>query len=243
MAAALGVNNILENPIESVSTNYYGSEMILKAALKYDKRIVIASTSEIYGKNEKQPLSESDDRVIGTPQKLRWTYSDSKALEEATAYFLYLTKRLNVVTVRLFNTVGPRQIGNYGMVVPRFIKAAINGEPVVVFGDGSQTRVFCHVKDAVDAIITLANESNIVGEVFNIGGEGEISITNLAEKVINQLKSNSSITYSNYDDVYATGFEDMKRRVPDISKIYAFTHWRPRKNLSMIIDDVAKSMQ
>ena len=147
MAAALGVDNILENPIESISTNFYGSEVVLNAAQKYDKRILIASTSEIYGKNTKQPLAETDDRVIGTPQKLRWTYSDAKALEEATAHFLFLTKQLRVTTIRFFNTVGTRQTGKYGMVIPRFVRAAIDNSPLKIFGDGSQSRVFCHVND------------------------------------------------------------------------------------------------
>jgi UDP-glucose 4-epimerase len=144
MAAALGVDNILENPIESISTNYHGSEIVLNAATKFDKRIVIASTSEIYGKNPNQPLCETDDRVVGTPQKLRWTYSDAKALEEATAYSLFLSKKLKVTTVRFFNTVGPRQTGRYGMVIPRFVQAALEGKPISIFGDGSQSRVFCH---------------------------------------------------------------------------------------------------
>lgn len=164
MAAALGVDNILENPIESISTNFYGSEIVLNAATKYDKRIVIASTSEIYGKNSKQPLSETDDRVVGTPQKLRWTYSDAKALEEATAHALFLTKNLKVTTIRLFNTVGPRQIGKYGMVIPRFINAASTNEPINIFGDGSQSRVFCHVNDATRAILSLTKVKNLSGK-------------------------------------------------------------------------------
>jgi UDP-glucose 4-epimerase len=159
MAAALGVDNILENPIESISTNFYGSEVVLNAALKYDKRILIASTSEIYGKNTKQPLSETDDRVIGAPQKFRWSYSDSKALEEAIAYYLYVSKNLKVTTIRLFNTVGPRQTGDYGMVIPKFIRSALNQEPVVIYGDGTQSRVFCHVLDVVQAILALADKA------------------------------------------------------------------------------------
>jgi len=184
MAAVLGVDNILENPIESISTNFHGSEVVLNAAVKYDKRIVITSTSEIYGKNPKQPLSETDDRVIGTPQKLRWTYSDAKALEEATAHFLFLTKQLRVTTIRLFNTVGPRQTGKYGMVIPRFVSAAIENKPLKIFGDGSQSRVFCHVSDSVKAILALAGNDKTIGEVFNIGGRGEISILELAKMII-----------------------------------------------------------
>jgi len=240
MAAALGVDNILENPIESISTNFYGSEVVLDAALKYDKRILIASTSEIYGKNTKQPLSETDDRVIGTPQKLRWTYSDAKALEEATAHFLFLTKQLRVTTIRFFNTVGPRQTGKYGMVIPRFVRAAIENKPLKVFGDGSQSRVFCHVSDSVKATLTLADNDKSIGEVFNIGGRGEISILELAKMIIDQTKSKSEITFTDYVDAYSTGFEDMVRRVPDISKMTNFTGWEPQLGLATIIEDVSK---
>ena len=241
MAAALGVDNILENPIESISTNFYGSEIVLGAALKFDKRILIASTSEIYGKNTKQPLSETDDRVIGTPQKLRWTYSDAKALEEATAHFLFLTKQLRVTTIRFFNTVGPRQTGKYGMVIPRFVRAAIENTPLKIFGDGSQSRVFCHVGDSVKAILALAVNDKTIGEVFNIGGEGEISILELAKLIIKQTNSKSEITFTDYEDAYAAGFEEMARRVPDISKLTNFTGWEPKLGLNAIIDDVSKS--
>ena len=241
MAAALGVDNILENPIESISTNFYGSEVVLNAALKYDKRILIASTSEIYGKNTKQPLSETDDRVIGTPQKLRWTYSDAKALEEATAHFLFLTKKLKVTTIRFFNTVGPRQTGKYGMVIPRFVKAAIENKPLKIFGDGSQSRVFCHVGDTVKAVLALVGNDKTIGEVFNIGGKGEISIEELAKMIIDQTKSKSEITFTDYVDAYSAGFEDMVRRVPDISRITNFTGWEPKLGLAAIIEDVSKS--
>jgi UDP-glucose 4-epimerase len=241
MAAALGVDNILENPIESISTNFYGSEVVLGAALKHDKRILIASTSEIYGKNSKQPLSETDDRVIGTPQKLRWTYSDAKALEEATAHFLFLTKQLRVTTIRFFNTVGPRQTGKYGMVIPRFVRAAIENKPLKIFGDGSQSRVFCHVSDSVKAILALSDNDTTIGEVFNIGGKGEISILELAKLIIKQTNSESKITFTDYDDAYATGFEEMARRVPDISKLTDFTDWEPKLGLDKVIDDVVKS--
>ena len=241
MAAALGVNNILENPLESISTNFHGSEVVLNSAVKYDKRIVIASTSEIYGKNPKQPLSETDDRVVGTPQKLRWTYSDAKALEEATAYSLFLTKKLKVTTVRFFNTVGPRQTGRYGMVIPRFVQAALEGKPINIFGDGSQSRVFCHVYDATKATTLLALDDISIGEVFNIGGVGEISILGLANEVIKQLNSNSKITFTSYEEAYKIGYEDMQRRVPDISKINSFNGWKPNLSLNSIITDVANS--
>ena len=240
MAAALGVDNILENPIESISTNFYGSEIVLNAATKYDKRIIIASTSEIYGKNPKQPLSENDDRVVGTPQKIRWSYSDAKALEEATAHFLFLTKKLKVTTIRFFNTVGPRQTGKYGMVIPRFVRAAIENKPLKIFGDGSQTRVFCHVSDSVRATLALANNDKTIGEVFNLGGKGEISILELAKLIIEKTNSKSEITFTDYEDAYAVGFEDMARRVPNISKILKFTGWEPKLGLNTIIEDVSK---
>ena len=241
MAAALGVDNILENPIESISTNFYGSEVVLNTAAKYDKRIVIASTSEIYGKNPKQPLSETDDRVIGSPQKLRWTYSDAKALEEATAHALFLTKNLKVTTVRLFNTVGPRQTGKYGMVIPRFINAALENKPIKIFGDGLQSRVFCHVTDSVRAILALASDKKMIGEVFNIGGLGEISILNLAKLIIERIGSKSDIVFISYDDAYAVGYEDMARRVPDITKLTSFIGWVPKLDIKTIIDDTIKS--
>ena len=241
MAAALGVENILKNPIESISTNFYGSEIVLNAATKYDKRIVIASTSEIYGKNPKSPLSETDDRVIGSPQKLRWSYSDAKALEEANAYYLYLSQKLQVTTLRLFNTVGPRQTGKYGMVIPRFVKAAIQGEPLKVFGTGSQSRVFCHVDDTVKAILKLTFSEKSIGEVFNIGGSGEITILELAKLIISITNSKSDVAFSPYEDSYAPGFEDMARRVPDISKIFSTIGWKPEKNLIQIINDVTAS--
>jgi len=242
MAAALGVDNILENVIESISTNFYGSEVVLNAATKYDKRIIIASTSEIYGKNPKQPLSETHDRIIGSPQKLRWSYSDAKALEEAAAYFLYVTKKLKVTTIRFFNTVGPRQTGKYGMVIPRFVKAAIKNEPLKVFGDGSQSRVFCHVDDAVKAILLLAGTDESIGEVFNIGGRGEIKILDLAKLIIKQTNSKSEISFTDYEDAYAMGFEDMARRVPDISKINKVTGWKPSIDLETTIKDIHESL-
>jgi len=239
MAAALGVNTILESPIESVSTNFTGSEAVLQAATKLNKRIIIASTSEIYGKNPKQPLNELDDRVVGTPQKIRWTYSDAKALEEAIAHALFLTKGLKVTTVRLFNTVGPRQTGRYGMVVPRFVQAALAGQPITIYGDGTQSRVFCHVADAVKAILILASDEKAIGEVYNVGGVGETTIKQLAEKIIERTNSTSAITYTAYDDAYPAGYEDMQRRVPDTTKIKNAIGWSPEHTLDSIIDDVA----
>ena len=243
MAAALGVNTILENPVESVSINFTGSEVVLNAATKLNKRIVIASTSEVYGKNPKQPLNETDDRVVGAPQKIRWTYSDAKALEEAIAHALFLTKQLKVTTVRLFNTVGPRQTGRYGMVVPRFIQSAIKNEPITIYGDGTQSRVFCHVQDAVKAILTLAATDSSIGEVYNIGGVGETTIKQLAEKIIERTKSTSVIAFTPYEDAYPAGYEDMQRRVPDITKIKTSIGWAPANTLENIIDDVALEMK
>jgi UDP-glucose 4-epimerase len=242
MAAALGVNTILENPIESVSTNFTGSEVVLNAATKLNKRIIIASTSEVYGKNPKQPLSENDDRVVGTPQKIRWTYSDAKALEEAIAHALFLTRGLQVTTVRFFNTVGPRQTGRYGMVVPRFVQSAIRNEPISIYGDGTQSRVFCHVSDAVRAILMIAEDDSTIGEVYNVGGVGEVSIKQLADKIIERTNSKSAISFTPYDEAYPAGYEDMQRRVPDISKIKGALGWAPDKTLDNIIDDVAAEM-
>jgi UDP-glucose 4-epimerase len=239
MAAALGVNTILESPLESMSTNITGSEVVLNAAAKFNKRIIIASTSEIYGKNPKQPLCEGDDRVVGAPQKIRWTYSDAKAIEEAMATALHAQSKLPVTTARLFNTVGPRQTGRYGMVVPRFVQAALKNEALTIYGDGTQSRVFCHVDDAVQAIATIAAAGATIGEVFNVGGSGEITINALAEKVITTTKSQSVITYTPYLDAYPSGFEDIQRRVPDISKINQAIGWAPTKDLEAIIKDIA----
>jgi UDP-glucose 4-epimerase len=238
MAAAVGVKTILSDPINSISTNFHGSETVLNAALKFEKRIIIASTSEIYGKNQKQPLSEDADRVIGSPQNLRWSYSDAKALEEAAAHTLFLKSNLRVTTIRLFNTVGPRQTGQYGMVIPNFVNSALNNNAIKIFGDGKQSRVFCHVDDVVGAIIEIIENDRTIGEVFNIGGENEISITDLAKFIISKTRSDSRITYVKYEDAYPLGFEDMLRRVPNIDKINAFTGWKPKKSLDQIIDDV-----
>ena len=240
MAAALGVNTILESPLESISTNIAGSEVVLNAAANYKKRILIASTSEIYGKNPKQPLNESDDRVVGSPQKIRWSYSDAKAIEEAMAFSLNQEKGLKVTTARLFNTVGPRQSAQYGMVVPRFVKAALNNEPINIYGDGTQSRVFCHVQDAIEALLALVATDKAINEVYNVGGTREISIKQLAETIIKQTNSKSTIEYIPYEKAYAPGFEDMQRRVPDLSKIKEAIKWQPRRELMQIISDVAQ---
>jgi UDP-glucose 4-epimerase len=239
MAAALGVTTILESPLESMSTNITGSEVVLNAAAKHKKRIIIASTSEIYGKNSKQPLNETDDRVVGAPQKIRWTYSDAKAIEEAMAFALHQEEKLPVTTVRLFNTVGPRQTGRYGMVVPRFVQAALKNEPLTIYGDGTQSRVFCHVDDAIRAIVTMAATDATIGDVYNVGGTGEVTIKQLAEQVIKMTGSSSAITYTSYSDAYPAGFEDIQRRVPDISKVKNTIGWVPTKDLKQIISDIA----
>ena len=239
MAAALGVNTILESPLESMSTNITGSEVVLNAAAHHKNRIIIASTSEIYGKNLKQPLNEADDRVVGAPQKIRWTYSDAKAIEEAMAFALHQEKKLAVTTVRLFNTVGPRQTGRYGMVVPRFVHAALKNEALTIYGDGTQSRVFCHVDDAVAAIATMAKTGATIGDVYNVGGTGEVTIKQLAEQVLAVTGSTSPITYTTYSEAYPAGFEDIQRRVPDISKVKSAIGWAPTKDLKQIISDIA----
>jgi UDP-glucose 4-epimerase len=239
MAAALGVQTIMNQTVESVSTNFTGSEIVMNAALKFNKRLIIASTSEIYGKNPKQPLNELDDRVVGTPQKIRWTYADAKALEEAVAYALFTTKGLKQTTLRFFNTVGPRQTGRYGMVVPRFVQAALANEPIPVHGDGTQSRVFCHVEDAIKAVLLIAADDSTIGEVFNVGGVGETTITNLAETIIKRTNSTSTISYTPYTEAYPPGYEDMQRRVPDTTKIKNHLGWAPSHTLDSIIDSVA----
>jgi UDP-glucose 4-epimerase len=242
MAAALGVDNIMNSTLESISTNVIGSTTVLEAASKFKKRIIIASTSEIYGKNSKQPLNEMDDRVIGSPQNFRWSYSDSKAIEESVARVLYLEKKLPVTTVRFFNTIGPRQSAKYGMVVPRFIASALNGRDLEVYGDGEQTRVFCHVEDAIAGVISLVDNQESIGEVFNVGGFGEISIFSLAERVIQLTNSNSKIRLVPYIDAYPVGYEDMQRRVPDNSKLQKLTGWQAKIDLNEAILDIAKSL-
>jgi UDP-glucose 4-epimerase len=243
MAAALGVKNIMEHTLESIDRNFNGSEIVLHAATKFRKRLIIASTSEIYGKNPNQPLNEESDRVVGAPQKIRWTYSDAKALEEAVAHTLHKTQGLKVTTVRFFNTVGPRQTGQYGMVVPRFIQSALKNQDIIIYDDGSQSRVFCHVEDAVKAVITLSENDSTIGDYFNVGGVGETTIKEFATKVIAKTGSASAIKHIPYSDAYPLGFEDMQRRVPDISKIKKTINWEPKHSLDSIIDSVAASLK
>ena len=239
LAAALGVFKIVNKPLESLKTNLQGSEIVLEACDKYCKPVLLASTSEIYGKNDKVPLNEEDDRIIGHPLKSRWSYSEAKAVDESLAYFYYLENKLPVRIVRFFNTVGPRQVGNYGMVVPRFVAAAIKNEPLSVYGSGDQIRCFCHVADAVNALLLLMDSEKAVGQVFNIGNNSQISIMELAKKVIEITGSKSIIEKIAYEKAYPEGFEDIQRRVPDIAKIKQVLGWEPKINLDQIIKDIA----
>ncbi len=239
LAAAVGVLNIVNKPLQSLKTNLQGTEIVMEAADKYNKPVLLASTSEIYGKNTKVPLGEEDDRIVGHPLKSRWSYSEAKAVDESLAYFYYLENKLPVRIVRFFNTVGPRQVGNYGMVVPRFISAALKNQPLQVYGNGDQIRCFCHVEDAVRALLLVMDSKKTIGEVFNVGNNQQISIMELAKKVIELTGSTSSIEKIAYEKAYPEGFEDMQRRVPDISKINQVLGWSPEINLDQIIKDIA----
>lgn len=239
LAAALGVLNILEMPLQSLKTNVQGTANILMYADKYQKPVLIASTSEIYGKNVKVPLSEEDDRIIGHPLISRWSYSEAKAVDESLAYFYYLENKLPIRIVRLFNTVGPRQLGNYGMVIPRFVNAAQKNEPLFVYGSGNQIRCFCHVSDVVRALLMVMHSEMAIGQVFNVGNNEQISIAELAKKVVEITGSNSIIEKVSYEKAYPAGFEDMQLRVPDISKIKQILEWTPEITLDQIIKDIA----
>ena len=239
LAAALGVFNIVNKPLESLRTNLMGTENLLESANKNSKPILIASTSEIYGKNDKVPLNEEDDRIIGHPLKSRWSYSEAKAVDESLAYFYYLENKLPIRILRFFNTVGPRQVGQYGMVVPRFVTAALRNEPIQVYGSGDQIRCFCHVDDAVRALLLVMDSDKAIGQVFNVGNNQQISIMDLAKKVIDITGSSSKVEKIAYEDAYPDGFEDMQRRVPDISKIKQALGWTPEINLDQIIKDIA----
>ena len=241
MAAMLGVENIIANPLESLDVNLNGSLNILKACSKYKKPILISSSSEIYGDTSEQPIYESSRRVLGSPFNYRWVYSESKALEESAAAFHRVKDGLDFIVARFFNTVGPGQNGKYGMVVPRFVMAALKNQDLEVYGDGTQSRVFCHVTDAVGAITALMFNDPKYGEAYNIGGEVEISILNLAKRIVDLLNSKSTIKLIPYSQKYKAGFEDMKRRVPNTSKLRKVTNWSPKFGLDDIILDVAKS--
>jgi len=238
LAAALGVFNIVNKPLESLITNLQGTEVVLEACDKYKKPVLVASTSEIYGKNNKVALNEEDDRIIGHPLKSRWSYSEAKAIDESLAYFYFLEKKLPVRIIRLFNTVGPRQVGDYGMVLPRLVRTALDNQPLPIYGTGEQTRCFCHVFDVVIAILLVMDSDKSIGEVFNIGNDQQISIMDLAEKVIEITSSKSEIKKIPYSEAYPEGFEDMQRRVPDISKIKNALGWSPEIGLDQIIRDI-----
>jgi UDP-glucose 4-epimerase len=238
LAAAVGVNLIVEEPLESLMTNIRGTETVIEKAHKYDKRILVMSTSEIYGKNTSDSLSEDDDRVLGSPLKSRWSYSEAKAIDEILAYTYWREKGLETVIIRLFNTVGPRQTGSYGMVVPRFVGQALRNQPVTIFGDGSQTRCFCHVSDVVGALVSLSEHPDAFGKVFNLGGAEEISIGDLAERIIELVGSQSELEYIPYDDAYEEGFEDMARRVPNTTRANRLVGFEPSVGLDEIIHSV-----
>jgi UDP-glucose 4-epimerase len=239
LAAAVGVFNIVNKPLDSLMTNIKGTEIMLELCDKYKKPILITSTSEVYGKNNTVPLNEESDRVLGSPLKSRWSYSEAKAIDESMAYFYHQEKGLEVRLVRLFNTVGPRQVGHYGMVVPRFVSAAVSGTALSVYGSGEQIRCFCHVADAVRALLLVMDSDKAIGEVFNVGNKQQISIMDLAKKVISVTGSTSSIEMVAYEKAYPAGFEDMERRVPDISKIERVLGWKPQIGLEQIIKDIA----
>jgi UDP-glucose 4-epimerase len=239
LAAAVGVFTIVDKPLESLRINLHGTENVLDACQRSGKPVLIASSSEIYGKNGGGPLHEDSDRIVGSPLKSRWSYSEAKAIDESLGYFYYSELGVQVRIVRFFNTVGPRQVGSYGMVVPRFVSAALAGEPIEVYGSGDQSRCFCHVADAVAGLLSVIDSESTVGDVFNIGNDHEISIRGLAELVITRLNSHSEIVSKSYEDAYGAGFEDMQRRIPDISKIKDATGWAPTRSLETIIDDIA----
>jgi len=243
LAAAVGVFNIIEKPLESLITNIRGTENILEAASNHNKEVLIASSSEIYGKNSSGPLNEESDRIVGSPLKSRWSYSEAKAIDESMAVFYHLERGLVVRIVRLFNTVGPRQVGHYGMVVPRFVAAALKNEPLTVYGTGDQSRCFCHVYDAIRGILAVIDSDQTVGSAFNVGNNIEISIKKLAEQVIKITGSTSQIAQIEYDTAYKAGFEDMQRRVPDVSKIENVVGWIPKLSLDQIISDVANHLR
>ena len=243
MAAAVGVNLIVERPLESLATNIRGSEIVLEKCHKYGRKVLVASTSEIYGKNTSDALRETDDRILGSPLKTRWSYSEAKAIEEVLAHAYWKQKGLPTVIVRLFNTVGPRQVGHYGMVIPRLVSRALRGAPLTVYGSGEQTRCFCHVSDVVEALLGMIEAPEAEGQVFNVGSQEEVSIRELAERVRALTGSLSEIVLVPYDEAYEAGFEDMQRRRPDTSKIHGLLGWSPTRNLDDIVLSVAADLK
>ncbi len=238
LAAAVGVKLIIDEPLKSIHTNIVGTEIVLELANKFRKKTFIASSSEIYGRNSKVPLVEDDQRIYGSTALSRWSYAAAKAMDEFLALAYFRTKQLPVIVARFFNTIGPRQTGRYGMVVPRFIDQALRNEPITVYGDGNQTRNFTYVKDLVKCVVALVEEPKAVGEIFNIGGDEEISINNLAERVKTITGSNSPIVHIPLSGAYQEGFEDMERRVPDISKVRELTGYQNTYNLNSILKEV-----
>jgi UDP-glucose 4-epimerase len=238
LAAAVGVKLIVERPLESLITNIRGTEIVLDAASKADRRILISSTSEIYGKNASGPLREDADRILGSPFVARWSYSTSKAVDEILANAYWKDRGLEAIVVRLFNCVGPRQTGEFGMVLPRFVRQALAGEDITVYGSGEQQRCFCHVLDVVAALVGLLDHPGAIGDVFNVGAPHELTINELAERIIAATGSSSRLVRIPYDQAYETGFEDMERRVPDIGKIRSLTGWEPELGLDRMVADV-----
>ena len=243
LAAAVGVELVVNEPARTISTNVRGTENVLLPATEFNKRIIAASTSEVYGKSTKEKFCETDDLLIGSPIHSRWSYACSKLLDEFYLTALVQTAGLRGTVTRFFNTVGPRQTGRYGMVLPRFVRAALKNEPIPVYGDGGQSRCFCHVHDVIRALISLIDDERTYGEIFNIGSQHLVTIRELAELVISRTGSASEITVIPYEKAYAKGFEDMRRRMPDTSKIHALNGWQVEKSLEEIIDDVAKELK
>jgi UDP-glucose 4-epimerase len=243
LAAALGVEKINNNPIDSLEINLKGSQIVLNAAANVGARTLLASSSEIYGKNSNMPLREDSDRVLGSPEIARWSYSEAKAMDELHAFDLHKHKSFPVSIARFFNTVGPRQSGSYGMVLPRFIKAAISNQPLTVYGDGTQSRTFCSVTDVVDALVLLMDSKESIGQAFNIGSTHEISITELAQKVIKLTNSTSEIIYKKYSEVFGDHFEEPQRRIPDISKIKKVVGWQPKLSLDEVIIEITEYLK
>ncbi|MGD0497917.1 MAG: NAD-dependent epimerase/dehydratase family protein [Bryobacteraceae bacterium] len=243
MAAAVGVRLIVDSPVHTIETNVHGTEVVLRAAAKKRRRVVVASTSEVYGKSVKVPFSEEDDLVMGPTSKGRWSYACSKALDEFLGLAYYNEKSVPVTIVRLFNTVGPRQTGRYGMVLPNFVGQALLNEPITVFGDGNQSRCFGYVLDAIEALTRIAKSDCVAGEVINIGIDREISISGLADLVRVRLHSQSQVVHVPYEKAYGPGFEDMFRRVPSLAKLERLVGYRPTTPLEAIIDAVASEMR
>lgn len=242
LASAVGVKLIMEQPVKTIETIFGGTEVVLRAAAKYRRKTLITSTSEVYGKGVSVPFREDDDVVTGATSRHRWAYAAAKALDEFLALAHWRESRLPVVVTRLFNTVGPRQTGQYGMVVPRFVQAALAGEPLLVHGDGRQTRCFAHVDDVVEGLSLLLENEACFGQVINLGNDQEVSIRSLAQTIVETLNSRSEIQTIPYSEVYGDGFEDMRRRVPSLDKAFRLLGYRPQRDLSEIIQDVAHAM-